>query len=469
MKEGNKPEEKRAKLSLRNIFYHNTFVLVFSLVIALSTWFIMAAGSERNNTYTIQDVPIEVTLSAEAEADGLRVFNMSYGTADIEVSGNSLITSKLTVEDFRVMASLNPTSTKLTGNTMQKMTAPVRAVKASALAEYEIVSVSPEEVNLEFDRYKEVSMNLEDEVEFSADTGYYPGSPVFSEESVTISGPESAVNKVSRVAVAYTAGQPLRSTEEFSCPLRLYDQNGQEITDTAAQYLSLSVDTVQVTLPVMARKTVKLVANTLRQPSAFSESRITIDPAEIDIAGSQEALDGVTEIRLATPIDFGELDLGKSTTSFDMEIPLPAGVRNITRVGENTVDHATVTINLNGYTQASLTVPESNIQILNQPAGKEAALTTRSIEVAVIGPQAQVSRLTGDSIAIQIDLTNFSGRTGIMDVPVTATISGSSGEACWITGSYTATLTLTDSVTMQTGADPIPSGSSEGVAAKPQE
>ena len=74
---------------------------------ALCTWFLMAAGSERNDTYTIYDVPIEVTLSAEAEADGLRVFNKSYSTADIEVSGNSLITSKLTADDFRVTASLN--------------------------------------------------------------------------------------------------------------------------------------------------------------------------------------------------------------------------------------------------------------------------------------------------------------------------------------------------------------------------
>ena len=469
MKDGNKTGKGKKKFSLRNIFYHNTFVLAFSFVCALCTWFLMAAGSERNDTYTIYDVPIEVTLSAEAEADGLRVFNKSYSTADIEVSGNSLITSKLTADDFRVTASLNPTSTKLTGNTLQKFTAPVRVVKVSPQTDYVVASFNPEEVNLEYDRYKEATLPLEDEVEYSVDNGFYPGSPVFSEESVTISGPESAVNKVSRVAVAYTISSPLRAAEEFSAPLRLYDQNGQEITDVAAQYLSLSVDSVQVTLPVMARKTVRLVANTLRQPTSFGENRITINPAEIDIAGPQDVLDGISEIRLATPIDFGDLDLNKPTPAFDMEIPLPAGVRNITKVGENTVDHATVTINLNGYTQATLSVPADNIQVLNTPAGKEPQLTTRSVAVTVVGPQAQVSRLTGDSIALQIDLTNFSGRTGIMEVPVTAMISGSSGESCWITGSYTVTLTLADSVVMTAGADPLPSGPSEGVVAKPQE
>lgn len=469
MKDG-KPagKKKKEKFSLRNIFYHNTFVLVFSFAIALVTWFVMAYGSDRNLTYTIYDVPITVMLSSEAEADGLRVFNKSYSTADIEVSGNSLITSKLTAEDFKVTASLNPTSTKLTGNTLQKATATVRAVKTSTLSEYDIVSVNPGEINLEYDRYKEVTLPLEDEIAYSADAGFYPGSPVLSEDSVTISGPESSVNKISRVAVAYTLDSPLRSSEEFSSPIRLYDQNNQEITDTSSLYLSLSTDTVQVTIPVLARKSVALVANTVHQPSGFAENRISIEPAQIDIAGAQEVLDSINEIRLASAIDFADLDLNRPT-SFEMEIPLPSGVRNITNAGENTINRATVTINLNGYTKATVTVPEANIQILNPPAGKDVELTTKSIELTVVGPQAQVGRLTGDSISVQIDLANTPNRIGSAEAPVTAAISGSAGEACWIVGSYTAAITLTDTALVQANAETPSTGSAVGLVAVPQE
>ena len=109
MKDGKPMEKKRGKLSLRNIFYHNTFVLVFSFAIALVTWFVMAYNSDMNRTFTIQDVPIVVVPSTEAEADGLRVFNMSYAAADIDVSGNSLITSKLTAEDFNWVSIPCPT------------------------------------------------------------------------------------------------------------------------------------------------------------------------------------------------------------------------------------------------------------------------------------------------------------------------------------------------------------------------
>jgi len=470
MKDGKPMEKKRGRLSLRNIFYHNTFVLVFSFAIALVTWFVMAYNSDMNRTFTIQDVPIVVVPSTEAEADGLRVFNMSYAAADIDVSGNSLITSKLTAEDFKVTVSLNPTSTKLTGNTLQKMTVPVQAVKNSALSEYDIVSINPEEINLEYDRYKEVTLPLEDEIVYSADAGFYPGSPVLSQDSVTISGPESAVNRVSRAAVGYTLDAPLRDSQEFSCPIRLYDQNNQEITDTASLYLTLSVDTVQATIPVMARKTVPLVVNTVHQPDSFAQNRISIEPAEIAIAGSQEVLDGISEICLGSAIDFADLDLSRPA-AFDMEIPLPSGVRNITNAGENTVTQAKVSINLNGYSRATLTVPEANIQLLNPPAGKDARLTTRSMEVSVIGPQAQVGKLTGDSIFVQIDLANVANRTGSIEAPAAVTISGTAGEACWVSGSYTATVTLSDAVTIQAGAgvETASAGSSDGVVAKPQE
>ena len=74
----------------------------------------------------------------------------------------------------------------------------MRAIKKSAATDYEVVSTNPDEIAVEYDRYKEITLNIENEVEFTAGTGFYPGTPVLSEEKVNISGPESAVNKVKR-------------------------------------------------------------------------------------------------------------------------------------------------------------------------------------------------------------------------------------------------------------------------------
>lgn len=464
-KERTSKDRKEHRFTLGNIFYHNTFVLIFSLCVTLVTWFVMVSGSSGNRATTLYNVPITVKTSEAAEADGLRVFNMSYTSADLELTGSSLITSKLTAEDFDVYVTLSPASTKLTGNTMQKMTVPVKAVKASAVSDYSISSINPTEVNIEFDRYKETSFPIENEVKYSAEAGYYAGTAVFTEETVVVAGPESSVNKISRAAVVYSAENPLREDETLTCPVRLYDQNDQEITDTSGMYLSLSVDSIGVTIPILPKKTVSLVANTVHMPKGFSNSRITVEPAQIDIAGAQETLSGITEIQLGNVIDFAELNVNEKNV-FTVDIPLPAGVRDISVGGDNQVSQATVTVNLNGYESTTVTVPQENIQLTNVPSALLAENMNLSLEVTVAGPEAQVMKLTGDSLSVQADLTNYEERTGMVDVPVTVTVSGSGGDSCWALGRYTTTLSLTPKSEIQTDAEPV---SSQGDVAKPQE
>ncbi|RKJ41328.1 hypothetical protein D7X94_03295 [Acutalibacter sp. 1XD8-33] len=441
------PEEREApkkrKFRLGELVYRNGFVLAASFAAALVCWFVMAKDSELDGTQMIYDVPINVTLSPQADADGLRVFNTSYSTVDIEVSGSSLITSKLTAEDFQVTAQLNPTSTKLAGNTTEKMAVQVRAIKKSAATDYEVVSTNPDEIAVEYDRYKEITLNIENEVEFTAGTGFYPGTPVLSEEKVNISGPESAVNKVKRAAVKHSFSDPLRDNASFSGPIILYDENGQEIIDKASLYLSQDLEEVEVTIPVMARKTVPLVVSWAHRPQNFSDSRISIQPENIELAGTGETLGGITEIRLDTVIDFAELDVNQRSATYTVEIPVPAGTRNITNSGTNTVSQATVTVNLSGYRQATVTVPESNIQLLNAPSGTvNAELITKTLDVVVAGPEAQINRLTGDSVTVQADMSNIQARPGSVDVPVTVSVTGTSGEACWVVGTYTMTVTM---------------------------
>lgn len=460
-------QERQPKRGLRlsGLIYHNSFVLACSFLAALVGWFIMASGSDDLNRI-VYDVPIQFTMSAQAEADGLRVWGSSYQTVDIEVSGSTMITQKLSADDFEVTAALNPTSTKLTGNTTQKATAQVRVAKKSTYSDYDVESISPEEITLEYDRYKEVSLTIENEISFTVGTGFYPGTPVLSEDKVNISGPESSVNKISRAAVVYSMDGALRENKELTCPVRLYDQDGKEITDTAGMYLSMDVDTVQATIPVSPKKTVPLVVTMAHRPAQFSDSRITVEPESIDLAGPTDVLAGVTEIRLDNMIDFADLDLTKSAAAFNLEIPIPQNTKNITNTGSSSISQVKVTINLNGYKQAAVTVTEDNIQIINGPTGDLAAVPiAKTLEIVVAGPEAQVNRLTGDSVMVQADMGNITASSGSVDVPVTVSIPGSAGEACWVLGSYTMAVTISSAEETLAQNEPSPKNFAAGLAA----
>ena len=471
--EKKRPEEPRGgkkSLALGKLFYHNTFVLVFSLLVAIISWFFMMATSSDRGV-TVEDVPIQVRYSSAAQEEGLEVFHMSSETVNLQVTGNTLLTSQLTANDFEVSVTLNPTDTSVTGNTLQKMDVQVQAVKANTLTNFEIARVTPEEVTLEYDRFQEVNLPIESDIQCRSADGYYASTPILSADNVTISGPSSSVARIKRVAVSYNVESELKEDAQFSCPLVLYDENNQEITNTAGLYLEMNVDKVDVTIPVTPVKTVNLTATTVHQPEGFSQDRIQIEPSTITIAGTANALSGISEIQLDTVIDFADLEAG-TTNTFTADIPLPSGVRNIASVGDSTTPaQATVTINLNGYSEMSVSVGASNMQITNPPAGMEAALATSSLVVTLVGPEAQVSRLTGENVAVTVDLANFQDRTGTVEVPATVTLTGSAASSCWATGEYTVSVNISQPSVVSTARMIArdPESSEEGdVAATPQ-
>ena len=418
-----KKPRNEVKQRLR-VFENNTILLIFSFLAAAAVWFAMMASSSESRATVIRNVPINVEISDTAQEAGVRVFSMSSSATDVSITGNSLITSKVTSEDIGVTATLDPSVSMLTGSSLQQTTLSLRAAKkGNTLAEYEVESVSPSEITVVYDKYKETQLTLE--------TNYYaPSTPTLSTELITVSGPESSVNKVARAVLEYKFGEELTQSKSLSCKVTLYDANGN-VLDPTELYLKLSDDTVEVSIPVTSRQTVKLEADVRNIPDSFASNRITIDPAEIEIAGDGETVSKYTTLTLSTPINF--LDVTPENNTFTVAIPVPSGVINVTRV-----ENATVTFNLNGYKETS--VLTSNISVTNVPEGMEAELSTKTLTLKIIGTAAQISKLTGDSVFCTVDLSTVTDPSGSMEAPVTVTINNA--DSCWATGSYTAHVTL---------------------------
>ena len=422
---------------------NNTLLLIFSFLCAAIIWFAMMAGVAEGRATVISNVPIKIEVSEAAQEACVRIFSMNYTSTDVSITGNSLITGKVTSEDIGVTATLDPATSMLTGNSMQQTTLTLRATKkGNTLAEYEVESVSPSEVTVVYDKYKETQLTVENDIQYTAANNYYAAAtPTLSTDIVTISGPESSVNRVARAALVYTFSDELTQSKSISCKVTLLDVNG-DVIDPAAQYLTLSDDTVDVSIPVTSRQTVKLEADIRNIPNSFSSSRITIDPAVIEIAGDGETISKYKTLTLSTPINF--LDVTPKNNTFTVAIPVPSGVTNISRM-----ETATITFNLNGYSETQLLT--SNISVINVPEGKQAELSTKTMTVKVVGTDAQISKLTGESVFCTVDLMSVTDPNGSIEVPVTISINNA--DSCWATGVYTAHVTVSDK--------PAPSASSE--------
>ena len=430
----NPGQKKKWTWMFGHFFENNTLVLIFSFVCAIVVWFAMMDSELDGRGSVVNNVPIQVELSTAAKEAGVRVFEQSHSSTNVSVTGNSMVTGKLTTADIGVSAQLDPALSMLTGNSMQEATLSLRAYKqGNTLSDYEVESVTPSEITVVYDKYKEMQLSIQNKVQYSAADGYYASSaPSLSTELVTISGPESQVNRVASAALVYVFSEELTKTTAISCKISLFDVNG-ELIDPTTSYLTLSDDTVDVSVAVTGRQTVTIEPDIRNMPESFSAQRITIDPQTIEIAGDSDIISAYTTLTLGTPINFQEVT--PENYAFEIDIPVPSGVSNISNV-----ETATVTFNLMGYTEVELKT--ENISIINVPEGKTAELKSKNITVKVIGSAAQIAKLTGESISCTIDLFGVTEIKPLMEVPVTVTVTGA--DSCWATGTYTSYVSISD-------------------------
>lgn len=424
------PQQKKGLPKISELFYNNHFVMIFSLVTALVLWFIMSLTNTTERPLEINDVPIEITLSPAAQEDNLKVFEQSDTTATVSVSGNSVIVNQLKASDMKAVATLYPSSAASASSGMKEYTLSLDPRKVTnELTDYQLVSVNPKEVTVLVDKYKETVVPIETQLSYERNDQYYYNTPSLSADSVTISGPESSVDKVSRVMAEYSTDEVLTSTKTVTCNLTAYDENGQKIED---KYLEYSIQQVDVTVSVFPIEKMELEPGGINMPAEFPASRMKAEPASIQIAGPEDALNNLTSVSL-DPVDFSSVN--PSSTTFTRTVSLPTGFLNIQNIWD-----VEVTIDLDGYIQKTLTLNSSNVVVKNNRSGQSVKVVTEKISVQVVGPESQVSKLTSEDLYANLDMSTQADSSGTVNMPVTISFTDAPG--CWVYGKYTVSVQL---------------------------
>lgn len=418
-------------LNLANLFFNNRFVLVFSLICALLMWVVTSVTSTENRSRVIYNVPLDIVVTDEA--GNVQVFSQSVKTVNISIQGSNLIINKITENDVRATAVLDNTSTVVEDGQggMKTYKLKIDAAKnGNELADFEVVDCSETNVTVKVDEPMESTFPVTLNSSYQVGDDYYVNAPTFSTETVTIAGPASVVKQIHTVAADHEFKEELTESQKFTCPLLLLDDSGQAVD---SQYLTMSTDTVEVTLTVYARKTLSLKPAFLNMPADFPQDRISVSPETIEVAGAKDTLENLTELTLDSAVNFSEFTI--SNNSVEVDIILPSGFKNISNVYK-----ATITIDLTGYTQGVFTV--SQIYDKNASDNQHVSLLTNTIEVTAIGPKDVISKLTNLSFYCVVDLTNTNNVYGKVELP--ASVSIYSDTNCWVTGSYTVNLEISE-------------------------
>lgn len=424
--------KKKAQDRLNGLFYNNQFVLILSIVIAFVLWIVLAFNDTDHHPKNISDVPISVQLSDEAQKQGLTVYSPTKtDTVSVSITGNTLVVNQIRSSDIEVA----PVS-------VSQITAPgdykvaLVGKNISALSNFDFYEISPSEWTIHVDRAlkKSFPIKLPANMDKIDTSGYYSPGPTADAESVTISGPESEVNKIDHVSIDYSAGDTaLTETKTVQAPLLLYDASGNVITPS--KYVTMSISQVNVTIQVQPKKTVKVRPTFTGQPTGLQfdqDDAFTVTPDTIEIAGPKDTLSKISEVSLEA-IDFSQINT--THNSFTQQISqLPAGCTNLS---SGTTAQVTLK-NMSQYTSKQFTV--TAFTKMNVPDNMTATMVTKSLTVSVVGKESDIATLTDSNITAAVDLSNVQ-EAGTTNAPVSIKIGGN--KTCWAYGTYQASVTLT--------------------------
>ena len=411
---------------MQRILQKNYVLLIIAVVVSIGIWIYMSMNSTSNTTVTIYDVPIQIELSDNAKELGLQVFLEDDAKANVTVSGMRTMLGQITEADLVVTAAANSIST--TGN----HTLPISATKANPSSNFQITSCTPSSINVVVDYQKESEFDIQDEISYTVKNGYY-GSVSFAYKKISISGPQTEILKIKKVAAKATVKGELTESKDIKAEIVLYDESGNALPE---KLLDLSFNTVDTRIEVMPEKNVKLNPVFKNKPSGLNltSDMIKIDPSEIKIAGSQETLDNINTVNLEA-IDFSKLNNAKIELK-NLGIDVPDSCKNISDTST-----ANVTLDLRGMTSKQFDV--ENFTVEGLPSGYKCEVTSKSIsDVTVIGPKDEIENLKAEDIVAVVDVSDAKGKVGSVEIPVKFKFGKST--SCWAYGDYTANVTISE-------------------------
>ncbi|MEG2395494.1 MAG: hypothetical protein RSB11_00525 [Oscillospiraceae bacterium] len=409
---------------ITGLLYNNKIVMLFSIIMAFGIWIWVSIEKSPEIETTVMSVPVQIDLENSVPSQlNLKIFGKSDFSVDVTVKGKKFIVSTLNAEDFVVTAVTNYVDSA--GNKSLL----VRATTQKSNADFEIVGLSQNYIEVYFDNLKETEFAIESKVASAKPVidDCILGNIVFSKSTVSVSGPATEINKITGVVAETEIAEPLAATKTITPTITLKGAPIEELSNVKI----ITGDTpITMTLPVLKKVELPTSVAFKNAPAGFvnNNSFYSVYPSKVQAAVPIEKIDEIKSIVIGT-IDFSDVDKGNNT--FNMK------TSEITDyiILDKTIKTFKVTLNMSGYTSAEYSIPISNIAIIGQNGAYNSTTVLKGpLSVKLIGPQEVIASLKNELIYAEIDLSNYPVTAGVQNVP--AHIVVKEQNTCWANGVY---------------------------------
>ncbi len=412
-------------------------VLLLSLLLAFSSWVVVAGFINPGETLVLSNVVIDYENNAEDYQmyDLQLVSDMAnLGYAEVSVSGDVSLLSGFSNNDVAVYADYSAVVGPGTYNI------PLEAVKTSSGAyNIQAFSLQNSEHSLDASPVTTVSLSFEtvenqsfpvlvQATGITAAQGFFKDTAFASQNEVRVTGPESEVAKVAQVVAVVEDEQERVESATYNVPLILLDAEGNSVV--SSQLVISPVSTVEVTVPILEIREIDLDVGLIGYPQNLDvewlESLFSLSRQSIDVVGSSQSFSN-----LQNPFTVSEIDVSNLTLDWELgpiEIELPEGLSSQTPSQQVVVS----------FDEEGLVVREfrvTNLRVTNAPAGLEVSPIIEGVTVALMGPQEQIDTVLPENILLEIDAFDLtSASSGQQALPARVLVP--SQDRVFATGQY---------------------------------
>lgn len=402
------------------------FSVFLSVVLAFILWYYVITVVSPNSKDTFYNIPVVLTGETALEERGLMVTSVGNTTVDLTLSGNRSDLIQLNSSNITIKANLNTIYDTGENLRLDYSTSYPGNFANNAFVEE---SKSPSYITVTVERRSNKDIPVRVVYSGTVAEGYtaLKDEQSLDYETIRISGPESVTSQITQAVIEVSLDGRTESVVD-SYRYTLCNEEGESVDATL---ITVSVEEIDLTVPVRMVKTIPLKVNVVDGGGATKDTTtIKIEPEEIKVYGTAAALEGFDELILGT-IKLGEYEKA-AELSFD--IVLPDGVTNMTGLKQ-----AKVTVRFPSLSTKVLTIED--IQLLNIPEGMKAELTTQMLEITLRGPSEQIRSITPENVTVTVDLSGAA--PGTVTRKATVSLIGGYGD-CGAMGSYSVSVTLQD-------------------------
>lgn len=423
----------KRKLSLRRLFSNTKFLIVFSLVVAFIFWIAVALEYAPIIEREIENVPVVIDMeNSVPNKFDLQIFGQQEFTVDITVKGSRFIVGGdlLTADDFDVTAQTAYV------NSAGNHTLQIKATKKDAEADYDIVKLSAEYVEVYFDKYDEKEIGVEPRIVTDlpsvTDNGYMfdENDILMPVSTLKISGAKSEIDNIQKAYADINIDHKLTESFTVDAPvsyeMELYD-------DIRFVTVENNNNTIPVTIPVYKIENLTTEAEFKNIPSDLISNPLssTVIPSSVRAAVLQNGSNNNSVLNIGT-IDFAEISDNRNTFELSAEdipdVKMLDGTKSFS-----------VKVDMSGYKAVKFPAEDEGVVFTEGDREKFSFDLSSLGSVTVIGKSASLSKLSTKNILVSVDTKKFPEDKNTELIPVTVSLKDCND--CWVHGSYKMKIT----------------------------